>query len=84
MNKIHKGWASVSVSVSRNEVNAKLTQATVILRALTSFKLSMTLGQACGIIDMASYCPDIPLEDSGIYWHITNMYMRHIGIVLIL
>ena len=42
-----------SVSMTSNEVNIK-------------FDSSPTLGQACGIIGVALYGPDIPLEDSGI------------------
>ncbi len=52
------------VSVSRNEVNAKFDSA--YRNSDNTNQLlgrSLTLGQACGIIGVALYCSDIPLED---------------------
>jgi hypothetical protein len=56
------------VSMISNEVNAKYD--TSYSNSDNTNKLlgrSLSLGQACGIIGVALYCADIPLEDSGIY-----------------
>ena len=51
------------VSMASNEVNVKFDSS---YRSSENTVRRLTLGQACGIIGVALYGPDIPLEDSGI------------------
>ena len=56
-----------SVSMTSNEVNIKFDLSySKSENTVTLLGRSLTLGQACGIIGVALYGPDIPLEDSGI------------------
>ena len=57
------------VSMISNEVNAKY-DASYRSSDNTNKLLgrSLSLGQACGLIGMALYGADIPLENSGIYF----------------
>ncbi len=67
------------MSVSRNEVNAKFDSAYSNSDKTNKLlgRRSLTLGQACGIIGVALYGSDIPLEDSGMHTvHI--MHIMHI------
>ncbi len=63
------------VSVISNEVNAKY-DASYRISDNTSKLLgrSLSLGQACGIVGVALYGAEIPLEDSGIY---LQSYIAH-------
>ena len=55
------------VSVSSNEVNIKFDSSyRNSENTVTLLGRSLTLGQACRIISVALYGPEIPLEDSGI------------------
>jgi hypothetical protein len=58
-----------SVSMISNEVNAKYEasypHSNNIIKLLGR---SLSLGKACGIITVALYGADIPLEDSGLYF----------------
>ena len=56
-----------SVSMTSNEVNIKFDSSyRNSENTVTLLGRSLTLEQACGIIGVALYGPDIPLEDSGI------------------
>ena len=56
-----------SVSMTSNKVNIKFDSSYCKSENIvTLLGRSLTLGQACGIIGVALYGPDIPLEDSGI------------------
>ena len=58
------------VSMSSNEVNAKYDASYHHDNSDNTYKLlgrSLSLGQACGIIGVAVYGTEIPLEDSGIF-----------------
>ena len=58
---------SGSVSMTSNELNIKNDLSyRKSENTVTLLGRSLTLGQACGIIGVALYGPDIPLEDSGI------------------
>ena len=55
------------VSMASNEVNVKFDSSyRSSENTVTLLSRRLTLGQACGIIGVALYGPDIPLEDSGI------------------
>jgi hypothetical protein len=55
------------VSMSSNEVNAKYDSSYRNSdNTNTLLGKRLTLGQACGIIGVALYGADIPLEDSGV------------------
>ena len=55
------------VSMASNEVNVKFDSSyRSSENTVTLLGRRLTLGQACGIIGVALYGPDIPLEDSGI------------------
>ena len=55
------------VSMASNEVNVKFDSSySSSENTVTLLGRRLTLGQACGIIGVALYGPDIPLEDSGI------------------
>ena len=56
-----------SVLMTSNKVNIKFDLSYhKSENTVTLLGRSLTLGQACGIIGVALYGPDIPLEDSGI------------------
>jgi hypothetical protein len=55
------------VSMASNEVNVKYDSSyRSSQNTVTLLGRRVTLGQACGIIGVALYGPDMPLEDSGI------------------
>ena len=55
------------VSVASSEVNVRFDSSyRSSENTVTLLGRRLTLGQACGIIGVALYGPDIPLEDSGI------------------
>jgi hypothetical protein len=55
------------VSMASNEVNVKFDSSyRSSENSVTLLGRRLTLGQACGIIGVALYGPDIPLKDSGI------------------
>ena len=55
------------VSMASNEVNVRFDSSyRSSENTVTLLGRRLTLGQACGIIGVALYGPDIPLEDSGI------------------
>ena len=55
------------VSMTNNEVNAKYDSSYRNSdNNNTLLGKRLTLGQACGIIGVALYCADIPLEESGV------------------
>jgi hypothetical protein len=68
-----------------NQVNAKYDASYCYTFNANKLLGRSTLGQACGIIGMALYGSDIPLEKSGIYLHIYqilqikhNLHILHI------
>ena len=61
--------------MTSNEVNIKFDSSySNSENTVTLLGRSLTLGQACGIIGVALYGPDIPLEDSGIWLYIYILY----------
>jgi hypothetical protein len=69
-----------------NQVNAEYDASySYTFNTNKSLGRSLILGQACGIIGMALYGSDIPLEKSGIYLHVYqivqikhNLHILHI------
>lgn len=68
------------ISLIRNEVNAKYDSGyRNSENTNTLLGRRLTLGQACWIIGVALFGPDIPLEESGFDLHIYHiLYIDHI------